>query len=296
MGGRSHIRGIPSAAKKGNKLSVNPKKTAKDASKLVKLEPILSILRAALWTGKLSDEKPVSVMLVAVQESAKTEAMKYFKGTPTIRYLSDLTSRGINHFKADIQSGKIKHIMLLDLVRILSHGKGVSERTIQTLASLMEEGESETADAGGSEKWENFPRIGALMGITPSFFKSKRGKWRQTGFMTRFIPVCFKYKDKTVDEIHDSIANGQHAPLPCPENIPHESYQIKCPPEMSKLLSIRAKMLGQQMKSYGFRYHRILRALAKAQARIEEEGTVSASHVKTVLGWAEFFTDKEIEL
>lgn len=256
----------------------------------------MSILRAALWTGKLSDEKPVSVMLIAVQESAKTEAMKYFRGTPTIRYLSDLTSRGLNHFKADIQSGKIKHIMLLDLVRILSHGKGVSERTIQTLASLMEEGESETADAGGSEKWENFPRIGALMGITPSFFKSKRGKWRQTGFMTRFVPVCFKYKDKTVNEIHDAIANGQHAPTPRAENIPHEAYQIKCPPEMSKLLAIRAKMLGQQMKSYGFRYHRILRALAKAQARINEVGTVDASHVRTVLGWADFFTDKEIEL
>ncbi len=267
-----------------------------ERDRLVKLEPILSILRAALWTGKLSDEKPVSVMLIAVQESAKTEAMKYFRGTPTVRYISDLTSRGLNHFKSDIQSGKIKHIMLLDLVRILSHGKGVSERTIQTLASLMEEGESETADAGGSDKWENFPRIGALMGITPAFFKSRRGKWRQTGFMTRFIPVCFKYKSKTVDEIHDSIANGQHAPAPQAELIPHEAYSVYCPPTLSKFIAIRAKLLGQEMKSYGFRYHRILRALAKAQARIEGKGQVDQSHVDKVMKWSEFFTDKEIEL
>ncbi len=267
-----------------------------ETNRLVKLEPVLSILRAALWSGKLSDEKPVSVMLIAAQESAKTEAMKYFRGTPTVRYISDLTSRGLSHFKNDIQNGKIKHIMLLDLVRVLSHGKGVSERTIQTLASLMEEGESETADGGGSDKWENFPRIGALMGITPSFFKSRRGKWRQTGFMTRFIPVCFKYKSKTVDEIHESIANGQHAPAPRAEMIPHEAYSVKCPPHLSKLISIRAKLLGQEMRSYGFRYHRILRALAKAQARIEGYGEVNQSHIEKVLKWSEFFTDKEIEL
>lgn len=267
------------------------------ADRLVRLEPIIEILRAAIWTGKLSDEKPVSVMLIAAQESAKTEALKYFRGTPTLRYLSDLTSRGLTPYRNEIQEGTLRHVVLLDLVRILCHGKGVSERTIQTLASLMEEGESETSDGGGRERWNNFPRIGALMGITPSFFKSKRGRWRQTGFLTRFLPLAFSYTDETVKLIHRSIANGARTPEPHPENtLPKLPCQIFCPPNYAMLLSNKAAKLGEEMGSYGFRYHRILRALAKAQARIEGKGQVEKSHVEKVLSWADFFTDREVEI
>lgn len=272
------------------------KKAEQPKCDLIKLEPIIEILRAAIWTGKLSDEKPVSIMLIAEQESAKTEALKFFRGTSTIDYMSDVTSRGLSTKKEAIERGKLKHIVLLDLVRILAHGRGVSERTIQTLASLMEEGESETADGGGKSTWEGFPRIGTLMGITTPFFKAKRGKWRQTGFLTRFVPVSFTYKDTTVDEIHRSIANGKPTPKPHPENLPPNDFQIFCSAEMSNILSMRAKSLGVAMKSYGFRYHRILRALAKAQARISGRGVVKQVDIDKVLKWSEFFTDREIEL
>jgi hypothetical protein len=279
---------------------LNPKAAFKKVEQakcsLIKLERIIQIIRAAIWTGRLSDEKPVSIMLIAEQESAKTEALKFFRGTSTIHYMSDLTSRGLSVHREDIERGKMKHIVLLDLVRILSHGRGVSERTIQTLAALMEEGESETADGGGKTTWQNFPRIGALMGITPSFFKTKRGKWRQTGFLTRFVPVSFRYKDTTVDEIHRAIAAGGKTPMPHPENIPPNDVQIFCDDKFSNIISMRAKTLGYAMKSYGFRYHRILRALAKAQARISGRGQVKNEDIERVMEWSEFFTDKEIEL
>lgn len=262
----------------------------------MRLEPIIEILRAAVWTGRLSDEKPVSVMLIAEQESAKTEALKYFRGTPTLRYISDLTSRGLTPFRNDIQNGQLRHIILLDLVRILCHGKGVSERTIQTLASLMEEGESETSDGGGSEKWTNFPRIGALMGITPEFFRSKRGRWRATGFLTRFLPVAFRYTEDTVHEIHHAIAMGSKTPEPHPEKLPPLPCQVFCDPKFALQLSRRAEKLGEEMQSYGFRYHRILRSLVKAVARIENKGSVNREHVEKVIAWSEFFTDTEVEI
>lgn len=271
-------------------------KRAETQDRLIRMEPILNILRAALWSGKVSDEKPVSVMLIAEQESAKTEALKYFRGTPTIRYFSDITSRGIASYRTRIQEGTLKHIVILDLVRILSHGRGTSERTVQTLASLMEEGESEVSDAGGREEWKDFPRIGVLMGITPAFFKMKRGRWRQTGFLTRFVPVSFHYTDATVKEIHRAIANGAHTPGPHPEHIPHEAFTVNCNAAMSKLISLRAEMLGKQMRAYGFRYHRIMRALAKAQARIEGWGTVKPEHVEKIIEWSNLFTDKAVEL
>jgi hypothetical protein len=275
-------------------LKIDSKRIPK--SKLIRLEPVIEIVKASIWTGKLSDEKPVSIMLIAEQESAKTECLKFFRGTTTLKYLSDLTSKGIGPFKGDIQSGKIRHLVILDLVRILSHGKGVSERTIQNLASIMEEGESETSDAGGQSSWDNFPKIGCLMAITPKFWKSKRGRWRETGFLTRFVPITFSYTQETVKLIHVSIAKGMKLPLPEPERLPEFPCQIQLNSKYAATLSQRAEDLGTRMKTYGFRYHRVLRALAKAQARIEGKGEVNSNHVGKVLAWSEFFTEKSIEI
>jgi hypothetical protein len=266
------------------------------ASNLIKLEPVIEIVRAAIWTGKLSDEKPVSVMLVAEQESAKTEVLKYFRNTTSLAYISDLTSRGLSSFKGDIESGKLRHLVVLDLVRILAHGRGVSERTIQTLASLMEEGESSIADAGGKEQWKNFPKIGVLMGITDAFFKARRGKWRQTGFLTRFVPVSFSYSSLTVDKIHRSISEGKKLPDAHTEPLPEHQVQIVCDEKFSHEISMRAKTLGTQMKTYGFRYHRVLRSLAKARARMKNRGWVKQEDVDVVMKWSEFFGDKTIQL
>lgn len=263
---------------------------------LLRLEPILEIIKASVWTGRLSDEKPVSIMLVAKQESAKTESLKYFRGTPTLTFISDLTSRGLIPYKKEIESGRLRHIVLLDLVRIIAHGRNIADRTLQTLASLMEEGESETSDAGGRDSWANFPKIGVLMALTPAFFKSKRGKWRETGFLTRFVPVSFSYSEEAVHEIHMSIAAGHQLPVPQAEAIPALNYAVDCEPKYSAIIARRAEELGIIMKTYGFRYQRIMRALTKAQARIVGRSYVTSEDVGKVLGWSEFFTDKEIEL
>src|SRR5271170_7942872 len=200
----------PRAAKSG---TVNPKF-------FVKLEPIIQILRAAIWSGMIADERPISVMLIADQESAKTEALKFFHGTKTLAYLSDLTSTGLKPFKADIISGKLRHLALMDLVRLVSHGRGTSERTIQTLASLMEEGESSVSDGGGTADWGKFPKVGVIMGITTDYFKARAGHWRKTGFLSRFVPVSYKYTASTVTDIHDSIAKGHGFSAPRAEKLP----------------------------------------------------------------------------
>jgi hypothetical protein len=262
----------------------------------IKLEPVIEILRAAIWTGKIANERPVSVMLVARQESAKTECLKHFFLTPSLKYLSDLTSRGLNPYRQEIENGRIRHIVLLDLVRILSHGRGVSDRTIQSIASLMEEGESETSDGGGKSSWSNFPKIGVLMGITPEFFFSKRGRWRGTGFLTRFVPISFEYTEETTHSIHVAISRGHQMPPPIREDIPLIPFQVELPEKYSKTIAIRAEELGEQMKSYGFRYQRVLRALAKANAGLSKRGIVGDEDIGKVLTWSQYFTEKAVTL
>jgi hypothetical protein len=276
-------------------VTVKEKRTKKNVN-FVRLEPILELLRAAIWSARLGDEKPVSVLLVAEQESAKTEMLKYFAGTSTLAYISDLTSRGLRKHKDAIERGKIRHLVLLDLVRVIAHGRSVQERTFQTLAALMEEGESETLDAGGSSEWVGFPRIGCLMALTPAFFRSKRGRWRETGFMTRFVPVSFKYTEETKHEIHMSIGAGMQLPPPHPEKIPDLAYGVTIADKYSRVIVSRAEELGNMMQTYGFRYQKSLRSLAKANALLSKRSSVNDTDIGKVLGWSEFFTQKEIEI
>lgn len=263
---------------------------------LIKMEPILEILTAAIFTGKLANDKPVSVMLVAEQESAKTEALKYFRGTPTLEYLSDLTSKGILAFKHPIESGKLRHLVLLDMVRIVEHGRTVTNRTIQSLSSLVEEGESGTADAGGREDWKGFPRIGLLTSITPSFYKSNLGKWRKTGFMSRFLPVRFHYTGATVNAVHKAIGSGHSLANPIPIKLPEFSVNVTLDEKHSQLIARRAQKLGVENKTYGFRYHRAMRSLARASAAMDQRHTVTNDDILRVIGWSEFFSGKEVEL
>lgn len=274
----------------------NAARGAVDKKFFVRLEPVIEILRAAIWSGMISDERPISVMLIADQESAKTEALKFFHGTKTLAYLSDLTSTGLKPFKADIISGKLRHLALMDLVRLVSHGRGTSERTIQTLASLMEEGESSVSDGGGTADWGKFPKVGVLMGITTDYFKARAGHWRKTGFLTRFVPVSYKYSDSTVNAIHESIARGKGFTLPRPEVLPEFMSCITISTEFSELLRMQGKMLGEKMNTHGFRYHRVLRCLAKSIARIEGTGSVKLRHVQKVQEWGKFFTLDHVEL
>lgn len=261
----------------------------------IRLEPIIEIVRTAIWTGRVGNARPVSILLIAEQESAKTEILKHFSGTKTLKYISDITSKGLASYKNEITSGRLRHIVIMDLVRILSHGKGVSDRLVQTLSSLMEEGEGETADGGGISSWgSDFPRLGALMSVTPAFHRGKAGMWRKTGFMTRFLPVRFSYSEKTVMLIHKSISNGNSLPDPRPEVLPALSQFVKMEKRHSDMIGAIAQKLGTQNEVYGFRFHRVLRTLAMARALQDGRGQVSTKDVEKIEEWSLFFGDKEM--
>lgn len=261
----------------------------------IRLEPILEIIETCIYSGRVGREKPVSVLLIAEQESAKTEALKHFYGTSTLRYVSDITSKGLQAYKNDIMQGQVRHVVIMDLVRILSHGKGVSDRLIQTLSSLMEEGEGETSDAGGVISWgTNFPRIGCLMSVTPGFYKGKAGNWRKTGFLTRFLPIRFSYSNSTISKVHAAIRNGHRIPEPVKLPLPALSQDVIISNTHAIAISAMAELLGQKNKVYGFRYHRVLRCLAKARALKHGRPRVDDHDIACLSEWAKFFTEDEI--
>lgn len=265
------------------------------SSTFIRLTPVLELIETAIYTGYLVGEKPVSIVLIAQQESAKTESLKHFLGTKSVEYFSDLTSKGLAPYKSDIESGRIRHLCLLDLVRILAHPRITSERTIQTLASLIEEGQGAVADGGGVDHWKNFPRIGAMIAVTPAIYQRKRKMFRDTGFMSRFLPVRFSYTEKTQLKVHESIRNGAPLPTPRPIQVPKEKILVTIPDAIAKLIEQLAMQLGQTNSTYGFRWHRAMRALIKAYAAKQGRKKVIDSDYMKLAEWTEFFS-REVEI
>lgn len=261
----------------------------------VRLEPIIKIVRACIWTGRLAREKPVSAVLIAEQESAKTEALKFFKGTTTLKYFSDLTSKGIEGYQREIESGYLRHVIINDLVRIVAHNPHVTERTIQTLSTMIEEGPETNADAGGRTDWKSTPTIGCLMGVTPSYFQSRAGKWRKSGFLSRFLPVRFTYSKDTIHRIHAAIADGHKLPQAQPIKLPEFPTEVSMPADAAAHIMRRAESLGEKSQLFGFRYHRALRSLAKAFALMNQRHEVSKDDVAEILALSDFF-EREVHL
>lgn len=265
-----------------------------EQAKLIKLEPLSELITATVWTGWLSDEDPVSAVLVAPQESAKTEMLKMFRGTKTLEFFSDVTAKGLFAYRKQIEEGKLRHIVILDLVRMMAHPKVTTQRTLQAIASLIEEGSMQVADAGGVE-WRGedvmakLPRIGALMAVTPAIYFRQRKMFRDTGFMSRFLPIHYSYKPETAKAVHTAIRGGNIKPAPSPVVFPKEKMKAIIPDSIARLIENDASELGMSESTWGFRWHRAMRTLMKARAVSKGRFKVDQTDYLKLAEWRSFF-------
>jgi hypothetical protein len=262
---------------------------------LIRLQDVLQMVRATIWTGRISEENPVSLCLVAPQESAKSQCLLHFYETETLRYFSDITAKPLNGLKREIETKRLRHLVLLDLVQIMNHQKSVAARTLQRLAGLMEEGQAAVADAGGVEDWKGMPKLGVLMALTPSYYLDQRARWYKSGFISRFLRCWFTYSDATVDQVHRAIREGMPLPSTHKEPLPEDGQLVHLSASQAESIEGLTRAHVGQVESegiYGFRYHRQMRALAKALALMDKRQEVSDKDISVLASWQGYFTGK----
>lgn len=263
---------------------------------LVRLRPVLEILQAVIWTGRLAGESPVSACLVADSQSAKSRAMQYFEPTPTLRYLTDVTSKGILAEVGQIERQQLRHLVLLDLHMVVSHNRYTTDRTLLTLGALMEEGAASIHDAGGEIRLRGMPKIGVIMATTPSYYYSRRGFWRSTGFLSRFLTIQYSYSDETRHEIHEAIKNGVKLPDPRNEQLPPFPVYIEVPADPAEQIMRVSQVWGNREKDPAFRFHKQIRRLAQACALMDGRLQVSSDDVARIIDWTRFFGSEPVIL
>lgn len=257
---------------------------------MFKTEKVERIVELTLLTGFIKDDKPVSLMLIAPPESAKTSILRGFDCYQALE-TSDLSPKVItDKIVPRLRDYSIHHIILPDMVKILAHKTPTVNATIGFFNAMMEEGILRNMFFGQEFEFDK-PRVcGILTSVTEDFFKQACRRWNEMGFITRFLIVSYKYSNETVSEIHkriqENVSYNEIKELVGKSRRSYDrKFSIGMPDEISSYLSIQAQEIAKREHGYtyytrvqggnwkkfninilGFRLHKQLRQLARAEA------------------------------
>lgn len=254
-------------------------------SELLGLGLITELVKTTILTGRLKNDKPVSLLLIAPPERGKTSIV-IEQPCKAVAVFSDVTGRGIQ--KICQQSPELSHIILTDLVAIMSHRDTVNRGTIAMLNAMTEEGIKATAYPNEITTYSEGMR-GIIACLTVGLAKDGRAWWNKTGFSTRMLPFFYDHSMDLAVRIRASIVNGEyekHPGKPKQFRIPARKINVtisKTSAEAIQHLANRAaELLGSEI---GYRRGRQFRALARAHALLRAGWHAAPSVTKEDTGF-----------
>jgi len=213
-------------------------------------------------------------------------------------WASDISSKPlIEKVIPMVQQGK-SHIVCPDLIKVLSHNPKVVNSLIGTINSLTEEGLKNILYNGQEKEYPEPVCCGFISAITPEELRTRERHWRNIGFMSRLLPISFKYNGHTIEEIHDNIQKEMAYPEPEYEKMLKKSQYVTINPEVEGRM-IRELALVQRTitkNPTGFRIHHQIRAMVKAIALQHKRKEVTGSDITELQEMLQFmnFNYKEI--
>lgn len=261
------------------------------AESLHQLSVLMDFVKLLIWTGQLTDERPVSAIIVAPAGSGKTTTLESLQCEQT-EFVGDLTARPLSGIVKG--NDKITHILLGDMLSLFGHKETTVKLTLRLVSQMT--GEKIMHDPWSGDAIP--PRmLGLITAIPPEELKKKSiGKHINSGgFASRFLIIRYNYKAATIRDIHKFIAENKYAnvsPRPFAMQNPGKQ-EIKITPAISQMI----KEFGMTIKEdeLGFRVHRHLRSLVKAQARRNGRIVCTEEDFKLIESYCDFFTgEKEI--
>jgi len=251
---------------------------------MIGINTILGLLELVVLTGHIRGERPVSVLITAPVEGGKTTMVMKFVPNEGLVVLTDCTAFGImRDYGQSIAQGRVKHLVIPDLIRPMSRGRDTVHSLVAFLNALIEEGVvsiSTYAERVGVQNQENagqnrLPvKCGLITTMAQGILLDGRHHWVRMGFMSRLLPISYTYNAGTQLEIHRAIANREYlSDTPIRLNLPREDAEIRLQsPQTDNLITLASGLnsiiasTNNPERVYGFRLQRHLQALAMASA------------------------------
>ena len=265
---------------------------------LIEVEPLKDIIKLTLQTAYLKDlATPVNLLLIAKPESGKTAVMSLFKikGTYTTNNLTQAVV--VSKFLPMIESGKLKHLIIPDILNAVEKDLRTAKSLINLLKSLIEEGITSLDQFHiRTNRVYNPPvKCGLITAITtesyhgydnPLTHRTEGGikhYWRRIGLLSRFIPFSYEYEISKVMKIFESIQKEEYEARSNPEKIKRRIMKVKGNKNLFQQFQILSFHLGSKVSGYGIRTQRNLQYLAKANAMLHDRNMVAQEDIDKIM-------------
>lgn len=237
--------------------------------RLVNTEDLEYIIELVLLSGWIKNADPLSLIISSNVGAGKTELVKQYSETKGVKFLSEATAYGIkSRYLKDIQMGRIKHLIIGDLLVPLSKQKKTRDDFTAFCNTIIEDGiESIHTYA---QHWDGKAPVkcGLITTIAKPDFLSKSRRWGAMGFLSRAIPVTYRYSLTTRLRIYQQIATAKTLTELPKKHIwlPNRPVTIK-PSSSLNLKLIELSMKFEELEQvYGFRRQEQFQTMAMSNA------------------------------
>lgn len=259
-------------------------KSLKVPTRLIGVDDLIKLVNLALLTGRVKNAKPISMLLIGDTETGKTQILEVFMNLKSVVWANDLSAKIIVDEVAPLVEKGKTHILIPDLLKVLSHQKVVARNTITMLNSLMEEGLKNVMFYGTQKEFKHPVRCGVIAAITKAAFRAREEHWKGIGFVGRCILVSFSYSDATKLKIHEHIRKG--FPAKTIDIITGRPTRVEIPARIARRVQDLA--IAETPFSTGFRVHKQLRSLVQVHALYRGRSKVTMEEFEEIRRLSKF--------
>lgn len=249
---------------------------------------IEDIIKCALYSGLVKNEKPLSIFLVANAGSGKTSLLNQFE-SPTIWNVSDISQKSIAESLPMKSKEGMTHLVMGDFIAVQSHSYATVNAVVGMLNRLIEEGIINERFYGQPITLDKRTIIGLITSTTIDKFEDLFVKYADIGFFDRILPVFYKLSDKSIHEVNQRLKEEVKDFNKIKMNLGKTKVEVKIPlgiiADSVETFSLKITSLQNNFKlvrvsrdgrkyynttdTNGIRMHRMLRVMVKSIAIME---------------------------
>lgn len=243
-------------------------------TQLIGLQLIETAVKATIATGRVSnsDNGPLSLLLISTPESGKTSIVSR-KCVNSLSF-TDITGRGL--METIKKNPAISHLIILDMVAVMSHKQHVNQYTLSILNSMTEEGVGTVAYPTQTDTFPVGNKKGLIACLTIDLVRDGRHWWNKTGFATRMLPICFDHSPGLTMKIKKVITADKACTRPGGDELmlPDSDVRVEMPDALGIEIQRLAELKAVEFQEKGYRRLKQFRSLAKGHAllRAMDEG------------------------
>lgn len=254
------------------------------------MQEIEQAIRLSIWSPFVKNERGVSIMLIAPPEHGKTEVIKKFSFIESVHATADFNTFVFAEYASSFSAGKLRTILIPDFLRVVSKKYNTQSNCLTIMNSITEEGWVGKLPLGQTIDKPIHANI--ITSLTSDSLKDKRRKWASMGFLSRFVPLTFSYKETTKENVRSYIQDRvYHTDEPYVFDVPRESKDVLLRKQDAENVLRVSKdiMIAFGMTNYtGFRLQRQLQGLCMANALSNGRNMTTDQDVETIRNISKF--------